>query len=204
MNARSPTNGTTSRRSHTSGSHFEVKQTNGSAPLSGTCNSRLHKKHGIRPVFKADFAAFSYDKLIIDGLAKLTHRPNENPRMFFSRLEELVFVQKENYASYRVKPDRPAYIQPQGTYTEDALTKYANDSIDAFPNFLFTQMFKAAAPENVRRLLSNKDQLRLTVEEAYKVFFTDHRMEMDKKLSTVHAVTGEFENPAHPEQEKRN
>jgi hypothetical protein len=100
----------------------------------------------IRPVFKAEFAAFSYDKLIIDRLAKLTHRPNENPRMFFSRLEELVFVLKENYASYGVKPDRPPPIQPQGMYTEDALTKYTNDSVDAFANFLFTQMFKAAAP----------------------------------------------------------
>jgi hypothetical protein len=64
----------------------------------------------IRLVFKAEFAAFSDDKLIIDGLAKLTHQPNENPRMFFSRLEELVFVLKENYASYRVKPDRPPPI----------------------------------------------------------------------------------------------
>jgi hypothetical protein len=116
----------------------------------------------IRPVFKAEFAAFSDDKLIIDGLAKLTHRPNENPRMFFSRLEELVFVLKENYASYRVKPNRPPPIQPQGTYTEDALTKYANDSVDAFANFLFTQMFKAAAPENVRRLLSHKNQSRIS------------------------------------------
>jgi hypothetical protein len=113
-------------------------------------------------VFKVEFAAFSNDKLIIDGLAKLTNRPNENPRMFFSRLEELVFVLKENYASYRIKPDRLPPIQPQGTYTEDALTKYTNDSVDAFPNFLFTQMFKTAAPENVRRLLSHKDQSRLT------------------------------------------
>ncbi len=121
--------------------------------------------------------------------------------MFFSRLEELVFVLKENYASYRVKPDRPPLIQPQGTYMEDALTKYANDSVDAFANFLFTQMFKASAPENVHWLLSHKDQSRLTVEEAYKVFFTDHRMEMDKKLSAVHAVTDEFENPVQQEQD---
>ena len=148
----------------------------------------------IRPIFKAEFAAFSDDKLIIDGLAKLSHHSNENPRMFFSRLEELIFVLKENYDSYRVRPDRPAPIQPQGTYTEDALTKFANDSVDAFANFLFTQMFKAAAPENVRRLLSHKDQSRLTVEEAYKVFFTDHRMEMDKKAAAVHAVADE---PVH-------
>jgi hypothetical protein len=54
----------------------------------------------IRPFYKSEFAAFSDDKLIIDGLAKLSHRPNENPRMFFSHLEELIFVLKENYASY--------------------------------------------------------------------------------------------------------
>jgi hypothetical protein len=59
----------------------------------------------IRPVFKSEFAAFSDDKLIIDGLAKLAHRPNKNPRMFFSHLEELIYVLKENYASYQVKPE---------------------------------------------------------------------------------------------------
>jgi hypothetical protein len=56
----------------------------------------------IRPSFKTEFAAFSDDKLIIDGLANLSHRHGENPRMFFTRLEELIYVLKENYASYRV------------------------------------------------------------------------------------------------------
>ena len=138
----------------------------------------------IRPMFKTEFAAFSDDKLIIDGLAKLSHRPGENPRMFFSRLEELIFVLKENYASYRVKPDRPAQ-EAGGGYSDASLTKAINDNVDNFANFMFTQMFKAAAPENVHRLLSHKDQTRLTVEDAYKVYFTDHRMEMDKKSNTV-------------------
>jgi len=56
-------------------------------------------------MFKTEFAAFSDDKLISDGLAKLSHRPGENPRMFFSRLEELIYVLKGNFASYRVKTD---------------------------------------------------------------------------------------------------
>jgi hypothetical protein len=33
----------------------------------------------IRPVFKSEFATFSDGKLIIDGLARLSYRPNENP-----------------------------------------------------------------------------------------------------------------------------
>jgi hypothetical protein len=113
--------------------------------------------------------------------------------MFFSRLEELIYILKENYASYRVKPDRPAQ-EAAGGYSEDSLTKAINDNVDNFANFMFTQMFKAAAPENVRRLLSHKDQTRVTVEEAYKVYFTNHRLEMDKKSSSVHAVNDESDN----------
>jgi hypothetical protein len=153
----------------------------------------------IRPVFKADIAAFSDDKLIIDCLAKLAHQPNENPLMCFSCLEELIFVLKESYASYRVKPERSVQ-QPQGGYSEDALTKAINDNLDNFTNFMFKQMFKAAPPENVRRLLSHKDQNRLTVEDAYKVFFMDHRLEMDKKASQIHAVAEESE-VVNPEQQ---
>jgi hypothetical protein len=69
--------------------------------------------------------------------------------MFFSCLEELIHVLKENYASYRVKPDRLTQ-QPQGGYSEDTLTKAINNNIDNFANFMFMQMFKATTPENLR------------------------------------------------------
>ncbi len=154
----------------------------------------------IRPVFKSEFATFADGKLIIDGLARLSYRPNENPWMFFSCLEELIFILKENYASYQVKPERPNQ-QAQGGYSEDNLMKYANDTVDSFANFMFTQMFKYAAPENVRWLLSYKDQTRLTVEDAYKVFFTDHRLEMDKKSSQIHAVMEDPESVTQDQQD---
>jgi hypothetical protein len=56
---------------------------------------------------------------------------------------------------------------------------------------LFAQVFKAGAPENVRKLLSHKDQTRLTVDDAYQMFFTEHRVEQDKRQPTtinIHAV----------------
>ncbi len=56
-------------------------------------------------------------------------------------------------------------------------------------------------PENVRRLLSHKDQTRLTVEDAYKVYFTDHRMEMDKKSNTVNAVNEESDSAQNDQQD---
>jgi hypothetical protein len=144
----------------------------------------------IRPLFKREFATTSDDKLIVNGLANLSHRHGENPRRFFSLLEKLCIVLHENFASYRIKPNRLAQL-PDGHYSEDALTQYANDSVEAYNQFLVTQIFKAAAPENVRKLLSHKDQTRLTVDDAYQTFFTEHRVEQDKRQPTalrVHAI----------------
>jgi hypothetical protein len=80
---------------------------------------------------------------------------------------------------------------PDGHYSEDALTQYVNDSVEANNQFLFTQIFKAAAPENVRKLLLHKDQTRLTVDDAYQTFFMEHRVKQDKRQPTtltVHAI----------------
>jgi hypothetical protein len=111
-----------------------------------------------------------------------------------ARLEKLFNTLHENYVSYHVKPDRPAAIQPHGTYTEDNLTSFANDSVKAYNQFLLTQVFRAAAPESVRKLLSHKDQTRLTVDDAYQTFFTDHRVETDRKeRSMINAVNDDDE-----------
>jgi hypothetical protein len=157
----------------------------------------------IRPLFKKEFAAFSDDKLIVDGLANLAHRPGESPRNFMGQLEKLFNVLHENYASYRVKPDRPTQL-PAGNYNEDALTKFANNSVRAYNKFLLTQVFQAAAPENVRKLLSHKDQTRLTIKDAYQTFFTDHRMETDKKenrMNIVNVVNEDDQDNSSQEQE---
>jgi len=153
-------------------------------------SSHLKLNAASMPLFKREFATTSDDKLIIDSLANLSHRQGENPRRFFSRLEKLCNILHENFASYRIKPNRPAQLA-DGHYSEDALMQYANDSIEAYNQFLFTQIFKAAALENVRKLLSHKDQTRLTVDEAYQTFFTEHRVEQDKRQPTaltVHAI----------------
>jgi hypothetical protein len=83
-------------------------------------------------------------------------------------------------------------IQPQGTYTEDNLTSFANNSVKAYNKFLFTQVFWAATPESVRKLLSHKDQTHLMVDDVYQMFFTDHRVETDRKeRAMVNAVNEE-------------
>jgi hypothetical protein len=50
----------------------------------------------IMPLFKCKFATVSGDRLIMDGLTKLSHQPHEQPRDIYSRLSELIYVLNEN------------------------------------------------------------------------------------------------------------
>ena len=72
-----------------------------------------------------------------------------------------------------------------------------NNSVEAYNKFLFAQVFKAAAPENVHKLLSHKDQTRLTIDNAYQTFFTEDRVEQDKWQSTAINMYAVEDNQDH-------
>jgi len=63
----------------------------------------------IRPLFKNKFATLSDDKLIVDSLANLAHRPRENPRKFLSRLEKLFNVLHKNFLSGKTRKTHSAF-----------------------------------------------------------------------------------------------
>ena len=77
------------------------------------------------------------------------------------------------------------------------LTAFANDSVRAYNKFLLAQVFRAGAAENVRKLLSHKDQTRMTVDDAYATFFTDHRVKSDKKERNLVNVINEEEDSSN-------
>jgi hypothetical protein len=79
----------------------------------------------------------------------------------------------------------------QETIQKTLLPNMTGTQLKHATNFYLLIVFKAAAPENVRKLLSHKDQTRLTVDDAYQMFFTEHRVGQDKRQATainVHAV----------------
>jgi hypothetical protein len=180
-----------------SASASEGKPTNGLLPMLDSSNLLQLKGHGPEFAHSSRKNSPLDNKLIIDCLANLAHRPGENPRKFMSRLEKLFNTLHENYASYRIKPECPAPIQPQGTYTQDMLTAFANNNVRAYNKFLLAQVFRAAAPENVRKLLSHKDQTRMMVDDAYDSFFTDHGVETDKKERAMVNVINEEEDSSN-------
>jgi hypothetical protein len=62
-------------------------------------------------------------------------------------------------------------------------------------------MFRSAAPENFCHLISHKDQSRLTVDDAYQLFFTERQIEMDRKTDSIHAVSDEQDTAAQAAQD---
>jgi hypothetical protein len=89
------------------------------------------------------------------------------------KIQENSWADWKNFSIFFMKTmlltDRPVQL-PAGNYNEDAMTKFANDNVKAYNKFLLAQVFRAVAQENVCKLLSHKDQTRLTVQDAYQNF----------------------------------
>ncbi len=61
----------------------------------------------MRPLFKAEFAIDSDDKLILDGLAHLAMKPSENVRDYFGRLNITNTIIMDAYDSCTILPAEP-------------------------------------------------------------------------------------------------
>jgi hypothetical protein len=61
----------------------------------------------VRPLFKAEFAIESDDKLILDGLAHLAMKQSENVRDYFGRLNKTNTIIMDAYDSYAILPAKP-------------------------------------------------------------------------------------------------
>jgi hypothetical protein len=61
----------------------------------------------IKPLFKAQFAVKTDDKLILDGIAHMAMRPSENVRDYFGRLNKTNKIIMEGKRSHTLLPAKP-------------------------------------------------------------------------------------------------
>jgi hypothetical protein len=108
-------------------------------------------------LFQKEFATASDDKLIIEGLVSTSCLLTENARDYFSCLSDFIEVVTDSYASYQNKLDRPAE-QAQGRFSKKVFTKYGNENVENFTNYIFLQLFRAGLHKNNCHLLFQKDQ----------------------------------------------
>jgi hypothetical protein len=99
-------------------------------------------------------------------------------------LSKIIDVLSNSCASYRNKPTRLAE-KLLGGFSNDALTKYGNDCIKNFTDFLFFQMFLASSPQHICHLITHKDQTQITMYDAYYIMDTELWVKADKMLMAI-------------------
>ncbi len=147
----------------------------------------------VRPMFKTEFSAFSDDKLIIHGLAKLSHRPGENPRMFFHdwrssftslrRTTPLTVSNQIDQLKRLPEATQRPHSQRQSTTTRTTLPT------SCLPNWSRWPLQKTSIDSFPTRIKADWRWKMHT-----RLIFFDHRMEIDKKPNTLNAVNEESNN----------
>ncbi len=190
MNDKSPTSGTTSRNYPTSGSRFADKRTNGSVLWSVIFNLRFRRKHGLASdrVSKQNSLHFWMTNSSSTVLPTYLTGLVKSQDVFLTTGGTHLCPQ----GKLRLLPCQTRQASSRGC--RRLFWRFAHKSNQRQCGQLLQLHVHPDVPENVRRLLSHKDQTRLTVEDAYKIYFTNCRLAMDKKSSSVHAINEGSDN----------
>jgi len=132
----------------------------------------------VRPLFKAEFAINSDDKLILDGLAHLAMKPSENVRDYFSRLDKTNNIIMDAYDSYTILPDEPVLQNQADTLLMRTYVRECNLNVAKF--FLLNH-FRAGLPSELRRVLNLQNQDELRLNHAVKLATIEQRSREEAK-----------------------
>jgi hypothetical protein len=137
----------------------------------------------VRPLIKAEFAIESDDKRILDGLAHLAMKQNENVRDYFGHLNMVNTIIMEAYDSYTVLPVEPVLT---GNIQNDTAAMWAHvraSSINLAKFFLLNH-FRAGLPTELRRVLNLQNEDKLCLNTAVKLATIEARSREEAKCTS--------------------
>jgi hypothetical protein len=74
---------------------------------------------------------------------------------------------KESYTAYKNKVDAPAHHDANGGYLEATTTKWRNDSVNDVMPFFKMQLFWAALPGDICKVMAQHDHNTMTLDDMY-------------------------------------
>jgi hypothetical protein len=101
----------------------------------------------VRPLFKAEFTIDSDDKLILDGLAPLAMKPEENVRDYFRRLNIMNTIIMDADDSYTTLPTEPVL---QNQVDMLLIRDYVRQQNLNLARFFLLNHFSAGLPSKLR------------------------------------------------------
>jgi hypothetical protein len=117
----------------------------------------------LKPRFQQQFATQSDDKLIIDGLSNLAMKLNELTGELLARITNTMVIIKESYAAYKNKIEALQHDANRG-YLDVTATKWKNDSVNNVMQFFKMQLFWAALPGDICKVVAQHDQNSITLD----------------------------------------
>jgi hypothetical protein len=139
----------------------------------------------LKPRFQLQFVTQSNDKLINDRLSNLAMKPNESTDELLARITNTMVIIKECYATYENKVAVPANHNANGRYFEATAT---NDSVNNAMQFFKMQVFWAALPADILKVVTQYDQNTMALDDMYQITTTTQREAGAKLTKSVTAV----------------
>jgi hypothetical protein len=142
----------------------------------------------LKPRFQCHFTTQSNDKIIIDGLSNLAMKPTELTGELLTRITNTMVIIKESYTAFENKVAALAHHDKNSRYLEATTTKWKNDSVYNVMQFFKIQLFWAALPGDLHKVVMQHNQNTMTLDEMYEIVTTTQReagAKMTKPAVTV-------------------
>jgi hypothetical protein len=160
----------------------------------------LHGQN-LKPRFQRQFATQSDDKLIIDRLSNLAMKPSKSTGELLARITNTMVIIKESYATYHNKIEAPQH-DANGGYLDTTATRWKKNSVNNVMQFFKMQLFQAALPGDIRKVVTQHDQNSITLDDMYQVATTTQREASSKLAKTIAAISDESNSDTEDEEEE--
>jgi hypothetical protein len=141
----------------------------------------------LKPRFQRQFATQTDEKMIIEGLSNLAMKPHESTGELLARITNTMVILKDSYASYVNKPVAPAHHDVNGGFTMPTTTRWRDEALNNAAQFLKMQLFRAALPANLQKVMAQRNPNNLTLDDMYQIA-TDTQREARPKIKQAIAA----------------
>jgi hypothetical protein len=142
----------------------------------------------LKPRFQRQFATQTDEKMIIEGLSNLAMKPYESTGELLARINNTIVILKDSYARYENKPAAPAHHDINGGCTMDTATRWKNEAMNNAAQFLKMQLFRAALPADLQKVVAQRNPNTLTLDDMYQIATDTQRESGPKVKKTIAAV----------------
>jgi hypothetical protein len=96
-------------------------------------------------------------------------KPGESTGELLARITKTMVILKESYASYENKPAASAHHEVNGGFTMPRARQWRDEALNNAQQFLKMQLFRAALPAELRKVVTQTNPNTLTLDDMYQI-----------------------------------